>query len=156
MLKARTRVPTAAVDRFVEIEVRQVVAVDLEDGQVKLRFGPEDLAFELAAVVQDDRHRLIVEDVAPDGDEMPLGRDQKPGAVGVQPADAAGPENLRHAPADMVDRLLGRLGRVPQARQDPSATISARSIERRFQFHGSTVQFNNHCTTVRNTRNEST
>ena len=94
-----------------QVEVRQVRGVDLEHGQLQPRIGAQQLGLELAAVVERDRDVVGVEHVAPDGQDVSLGGDQKAALIRLQAAHAAGAVDLDDLRLIRVDHFGKRIGR---------------------------------------------
>ena len=74
----------------------EVVAFDLEHGQVAAGIPLEELRRKAAAVVEHDADVAAVEQMAPDRHDVPVGRDEQTGAVTLEIVNAAGAENLDH------------------------------------------------------------
>ena len=79
-----------------QIEMVEALGLDLQDGDFQPRIGPDQLGFELAAVGQHDGDVVGVEHVAPGGQDVPFGRNQKAALIGFQPLEAAGAVELDH------------------------------------------------------------
>ena len=85
------------------------LAVDLDQGDVQLRLDGDDLGVVAAAVGQVDAQVLRVEDVAVDGQDVAVRRDEDAGAVGRQALEAAGAEQLDQLLVDLLGHLGERL-----------------------------------------------
>ena len=76
---------------------------DLDDGDLQPRIGPDQLGFQLAAVVQHDGEIVGVEHVAPGGQDVPFGRDQENRSDRLPSPEAAGAVELDHLGLGGVD-----------------------------------------------------
>src|SRR5436190_22673994 len=74
--------------------MRQILAVDLENGNLGARVHAEELRGDLMAIVEIDRDHVAVEHVAPDREDMAFAANQKPALIRLQTAKTAGAEDL--------------------------------------------------------------
>src|SRR5262249_36684566 len=82
------------------------IVADLDQGDVQLRLDGDQASVVARAVVEVNAQILRVEDVAVDGEDVAIRRDEDAAAVGSQTADAAGAEKLGQLWID----FLGYLG----------------------------------------------
>ena len=81
------------------------------------------------AVVQVDAQVRRVEQLAGDGQDVAVRRDEDAGAVGVQAAEAAGAEQLHQLLVDLLGDLVERVGRARPAAEQRRARRQAEQAQ---------------------------
>ena len=92
----------AGGSRLGQIEVRQVLSVDFEQGQLEPRVGVNKLPLIFAPVVEDHRHFVDVEHVAPNRQHVAIGGKKKPALIDFEAVQAAGAKDLDDLRLDLA------------------------------------------------------